>query len=362
MHNKSAREEFQNMLKEAQAPLRDVVTPEYLARLAEKVSDAHALSGADPTAEVEKIASDHPYLNAEHIKRICEKANQAIHLRMYKSAGADKNVTFPLADSRAVLASRTVDKTASARTISDDSFSRPVRAIDFSGLEDIEKTASPALTQGEIGTILEDGDQLGRDLDKLSSSLEHGKIVLRKKLAQAVEIATQLIRNEPEEGQAKMAAKVFSAAAYLIPDADLRKSFGSAVAVENSGAFNHVSDKDFTKIAEHLNRPEPVNPAHALTRALISIRDEFATVEKLAAEKKEVDSLYSEYCAYRKELRREKSASSFAPATPSDIEGRVLGTAPAVPSPGIRAVQSIKGALRPKAVSPVAAAMPSEFA
>lgn len=78
------------------------VSPELLEMLGRKASDLYRSQGIPLNQAVVQVASDHPDLGNEHIKRVVEFANNVTFQELFQN-GEDKNVHFDIADPGVVL-------------------------------------------------------------------------------------------------------------------------------------------------------------------------------------------------------------------------------------------------------------------
>jgi hypothetical protein len=92
--------------------LQPSVAPEVLELLGKQAAAAYLEHGTPPTRTIVKLASEGNRYTAEHIKRICELANQSIYLGIHdknKVASAGSSYPqFPLADPTQVVQQLTV--------------------------------------------------------------------------------------------------------------------------------------------------------------------------------------------------------------------------------------------------------------
>lgn len=91
--------------------------PETLELLGKQAANAYLAHGTPPNDSIVKMASEYRDMTPDHIRRICEFANTALHLHQHeKNKSASSNASypqFPLADPAAV----TQDLSAKARPV-----------------------------------------------------------------------------------------------------------------------------------------------------------------------------------------------------------------------------------------------------
>lgn len=90
---------FESLLTGSQAT---GVSPELLETLGKQAAARYVEDGIDLNDSIAKLASQHPQLENEHVKRIVEFANNEAFQHLFKTSN-DKNVHFPVADPGVVI-------------------------------------------------------------------------------------------------------------------------------------------------------------------------------------------------------------------------------------------------------------------
>jgi len=208
---------------------------------ATEAADAFLNRSVDLNATIRKIASRES-LNREKVARVVEEANRQVFLKVFdKQAGADRTVTFPVADTSKIV-DQAPAKVASG-TAAMVRVTRPVMTKAAS-----EKSASQMDFERSLsGAPI----QVAKDyLDKAILALE----IYREKAAMALE----KVKNS-EVAFAKEAQRMVALEGYTYPElatamVELRPKFASRIALLLKAAAAHMGERfhlpeDFEKKA-----------------------------------------------------------------------------------------------------------------
>lgn len=96
-----------------------------LTSLAKQASQEYLVGGTSLNDAIIKVAREHPGITADQLQRVVEYANNETFQALFEKQAGDKNVKFPLADTREILRSLDIQARPSGYELSDDYSSDP---------------------------------------------------------------------------------------------------------------------------------------------------------------------------------------------------------------------------------------------